>query len=61
LSICRLNKKLGYFAYAFAILIQIGSVHLGWHYAIDGYVGTLLTVLLWKIVGWFIKRNTMAV
>ncbi len=56
LSIYRLNKTIGYFAYAFAVIIQIGSVHLAWHYAIDGYLATLLTVMLWKIVGWALRR-----
>lgn len=56
LSIYRLNKTIGYFAYAFAVIIQIGSVHLAWHYAIDGYLATLLTVMLWKIVGWTLRR-----
>lgn len=33
---------------AYLVAIQIGSVHLGWHYAIDGYVSVLLTCCLWK-------------
>ncbi|MDF4804113.1 phosphatase PAP2 family protein, partial [Vibrio parahaemolyticus] len=40
----------GYFACAFAVIIQIGSVHLGWHYAVDGYASTLTTFTLWKFV-----------
>ncbi|KIP79783.1 membrane protein [Vibrio harveyi] len=56
LSIYRLNRFAGYLAYAFAIMIQVGSVHLGWHYAIDGYLGALLTVMLWKGVGWLLQR-----
>ncbi|MHA2813075.1 phosphatase PAP2 family protein [Vibrio campbellii] len=56
LSLYRVNRILGYFAYAFAVLTQIGSVHLAWHYAVDGYMSIILTVLLWKLVGRFIKR-----
>jgi hypothetical protein len=56
LSLYRLNRTAGYLAYAFAALIQIGSVHLAWHYAVDGYVSIILTVLLWKLVGRFIAR-----
>jgi hypothetical protein len=24
---------------------------LGWHYAIDGYLGIILTILIWMAVG----------
>lgn len=35
----------------YAVIIQIGSVHLGWHYAIDGYVSAIAISLLWIAVG----------
>ncbi|WP_050407061.1 phosphatase PAP2 family protein [Massilia sp. NR 4-1] len=47
----RLNRQAGLALSAFALLIMIGSVHLGWHYAIDGYVGAAGAVLIWLIVG----------
>lgn len=31
----------------FAILLMIGCVHLGWHYAIDAYVAIACTWLIW--------------
>ncbi|MGE4313190.1 MAG: phosphatase PAP2 family protein [Pseudobdellovibrionaceae bacterium] len=34
----------------FFVFIAIGSVHLGWHYAIDGYVGFFLTWVIWRLV-----------
>ncbi len=36
---------------AYAVIIMIGSVHLGWHYAIDGYLGIAGTWLIWKFAG----------
>ena len=51
------NKWFGRFMVLFAVLILIGSVHLGWHYAIDGYVSILATVAIWKLVGHFQRRQ----
>ncbi len=44
----KLNPKIGLVFVLFAVAIQIGSVHLGWHYAIDGYFSMLLTATIWK-------------
>jgi hypothetical protein len=35
--------------------IWIGSVHLGWHYALDGAVALLLVAPIWKISGWLAR------
>lgn len=35
----------------FALLIFIGSVHLGWHYAIDAYVSAVAVWLIWMLAG----------
>jgi len=35
-------------------LVWIASVHLGWHYAVDGAVALLLAILIWKISGWLV-------
>ncbi|ABA89002.1 hydrolase, PAP2-like superfamily [Syntrophotalea carbinolica DSM 2380] len=45
------NRWAGWLLTVFAIVIGVGSIHLGWHYAIDGYVSTLLTILIWNAVG----------
>jgi hypothetical protein len=45
------SRWLGLAFTAFAIVIQIGSVHLGWHYAIDGYVSAVMVTALWFLVG----------
>ncbi|MEZ8084787.1 phosphatase PAP2 family protein [Vibrio sp. 1S139] len=54
----RLNKKLGYLAWGYAFIVQIGSVHLAWHYAIDGYLGAILVVALWHAIGYWLRRRT---
>lgn len=53
----RLNKKLGYLAWGYALIVQIGSVHLAWHYAIDGYLGAILVVALWHAIGYWLRRR----
>ena len=51
-----LNKKLGYTLWMYAFFIQVGSVHLAWHYAIDGYIGAICVIILWYFVDWLLKR-----
>ncbi|EKF74356.1 hypothetical protein A11A3_09155 [Alcanivorax hongdengensis A-11-3] len=43
---------LRYFLRAFFVVILLGSVHLGWHYAIDGYFSVLTTTLIWSVTAW---------
>jgi hypothetical protein len=50
----RLSAVAGIVLWAFAGLIMVGSVVLGWHYAIDGYAGAILTVAIWKATGLFL-------
>ena len=49
---------LKWLAAVFALTIFIGSVHLGWHYATDGYVSALIVMGIWKFTGWHAKRTT---
>ena len=53
----QVSKKAGCIFWLFALIIQIGSVHLGWHYAIDGYMATALTVLIWKAVSYYYNKR----
>lgn len=50
-----LNRKLGWLLTLFAVLIWIGSVHLGWHYAIDGMVSAPLVLLIWALAGRIVR------
>jgi hypothetical protein len=35
----------------FVTTVLIGSVHLGWHYAVDGYASIFAVLLIWHLVG----------
>ena len=41
------SRRLGIVAFAYAALIEVSSVYLGWHYAIDGYAAAIATVLIY--------------
>lgn len=43
------NKVIGWLTTIFFVFILIGSFHLGWHYAVDGYFSILVTWVVWRI------------
>ncbi|MEM7224892.1 MAG: phosphatase PAP2 family protein [Pseudomonadota bacterium] len=47
----RVRPVVGVLLTLYAALILIGSVHLAWHYAVDGYVSIVLTWAIWWAVG----------
>jgi hypothetical protein len=53
----RLNRAAGIALTVFAVLVMVGSVHLAWHYALDGYVGGLGAWIIWKICGRIVQRS----
>jgi hypothetical protein len=64
LAFAHVSKGLGRFFAAYAVVILIGSVHLGWHYAIDGYAGVLIALFSWWAAGhlarFFVSRPATA-
>jgi hypothetical protein len=54
----RVHRGLGWALTAFAVLIFLGSIHLGWHYAVDGYISVFATVIIWRAVGWLLGRDS---
>jgi hypothetical protein len=52
----RVRPGLGIAFSVFGAFIFIGSIHLAWHYAIDGYVAVAGTILIWKLSGWIVRR-----
>ena len=47
----RVHRLLAWGLGFFFFVTLIGSVHLGWHYAIDGYVSIVATWIVWRLVG----------
>jgi hypothetical protein len=55
----RINRASGIALSLFTLLIMIGSVHLGWHYALDGYVGAAGAYAIWHTVGWMLSKSPL--
>lgn len=53
------NRWLAAAAAVFGLTIFVGSIHLGWHYAIDAYVSAIGVVLLWKLAGYLTGSKAM--
>ena len=53
------SRRLGIAFSVFTVLILVGSVHLGWHYAVDGYVSIIATWIIWRALGWLLERPFM--
>ena len=47
----RIRRPLGAAASGVVILMQTASVALGWHYAVDGYVGAAFAIVSWWLAG----------
>jgi hypothetical protein len=47
----RINRGLGIALTAYAAVVFVASICLGWHYAVDGIAGILLAVAIWFLAG----------
>jgi membrane-associated phospholipid phosphatase len=47
----RTKRWLGIVMSLYAVIIMVGSVHLAWHYAVDGYFGAAGMLAIWWCVG----------
>jgi hypothetical protein len=63
LAIRRVSPAAGQFFFVFLVLIWIGSVHLAYHYAVDGLVSVLATAVLWwaanRVLVWWDAQATL--
>ncbi len=57
LTAWRASRALGIAFTGYAVAVMLGSVHLAWHYALDGYVSIVLTYLIWRAAGWWADRD----
>lgn len=56
LSLARASRSMRVAAWAFVALIFIGSIHLGWHYAIDGIAAGIMAWGIWVAAGAYLER-----
>jgi PAP2 superfamily protein len=49
------NRRLGWCLAVFAGIIFLGSIHLAWHYAIDGYAGVAVALFGWHVAGRLVR------
>lgn len=47
----RVDRRIGLALAVYTALIFVGSVHLGWHYAVDGYVAVVTAAMVWWACG----------
>jgi membrane-associated phospholipid phosphatase len=54
------SKPLGVLLILYAVSIQVGSVVLAWHYAVDGYLGAVLAIVCWHVAGALTRQPALA-
>jgi hypothetical protein len=56
LAAWHVSRPLGYLFGAYAVAIWIGSIHLAWHYGLDGVAAMALTFGIWRVCGTIADR-----
>lgn len=52
------SRRLGLVAFAYVGVIQLSSVYLGWHYAIDGYVSIVAVTVAYLVIDILSRRSS---
>jgi hypothetical protein len=55
LAAFRVNRTAGICFAVYAVVILVGSVHLAWHYAVDGYAAIALALVCWWVAGFMAR------
>jgi len=50
------GPRLAWLFGGYVVVMLVGSVHLGWHYAVDGYAGLVGGWVAWVSAGWLVRR-----
>jgi hypothetical protein len=53
----KIGRGIGWALTVYASLIFLGSIHLGWHYAVDSYAAIALALLAWHVAGALARLN----
>ena len=54
-ALARLGWLPALIGWVYVALMLIGSIQLGWHYALDGEVAVVGTVAIWYLSGWLVR------
>jgi hypothetical protein len=57
LAASKRNRVVAGVLFVYTLIMMIGSVHLGWHYALDGYVAIIGICVIWWSVGKLLARD----
>lgn len=57
----QIDRRLGHLMLAYVVIIFVGSIHLAWHYAIDGIVGAACAAAIWWLAGELVKHQAKVV
>ena len=52
-----ISRRLGFALAVTAVVTFAASVELGWHYALDGYVGAVSAAVIWWVAGFVTRRG----
>jgi PAP2 superfamily len=60
LAFRHVSKLAAWLSGAFLVIIFVGSIHLAYHYAVDGYVSIVATAIIWKLCGWWASSASLS-